>query len=122
MDQHLYVVFAQPKPGREDAFRSWYQQNNTDNLASIPGIRALRRYELMSSGSSAPPGMFMGIYGVEGDQLDLARSSWQARRDDREVALREGRTPFILKPPDLERSFSWWFSAITSEIGREPER
>ena len=63
MAQYLYVVFSEPKPGREAEYNRWYNEQHLRDVLSVPGFHAAQRFECEDS--SGLPGKYLAVYQVE---------------------------------------------------------
>lgn len=79
MSNCFYLVFTQPKAGRDEEFNDWYSNRHIHDLVAIPGIVAAQRYRLLdpTTGEATPD--YLAIY--ELSDVDLAIAGMAERRD-----------------------------------------
>jgi hypothetical protein len=114
--KHVLVVFANPKEGREDAFRDWYRTTNVETILGLEGICALQRFELAAEGAGEVPGQFLGLYEIEEGKLEAARAAMNDAVARRDRDLAEGRSPDMADPVDQRDTVGWYFTAIAERI------
>lgn len=68
-DRFVYIVFADPVPGRESEFNDWYQNTHLGDLVQLDGWEGAQRFMLETSVSTrrAPNGMRRLGYAVAWD-------------------------------------------------------
>jgi len=71
-DKHLYLVFNNPIPGREDEFAKWYDGTHIPQVMAVDGkqIVSAQRYKLRQLSRDAgqqPAQACLTVYELEGD-------------------------------------------------------
>jgi hypothetical protein len=66
------LAFAEPVPGREDEFNTWYNTVHMPEVTSVAGFPWAERYKLHSSLGGEFPSEYLAIYGMEADTPDVA--------------------------------------------------
>ncbi len=80
----LYLVSQEPKPGYEDVFRRWYDDEHIPELLRCPGFESATRYELVAGMSDAP--RYVAIYEVSDmDAFTSAEYLQQSQRRPEEM-------------------------------------
>ncbi|HEY4333393.1 MAG TPA: hypothetical protein VGM78_12510 [Ilumatobacteraceae bacterium] len=77
-DRFVQIAYSNPKPGREDEYNEWYDNDHLPDVVGIPGYVAGQRYELapyQRPHLPAPRHRYMALYEIEGnlDELFAAR-------------------------------------------------
>jgi hypothetical protein len=70
MGRYSYVVLTQAQPGREAEFDRWYDQRHLDDVACIPGIVAVQRFNVILqkvNNLAAPKWRSLAIYEIDAD-------------------------------------------------------
>lgn len=71
MTKFLFVVFTEPKEGRDDEYNDWYDQQHLLDTLAIDGITAARRYTLaeMQPPQSGHP-RYLALYEIDVDDIN----------------------------------------------------
>jgi len=49
MATYYYVVLTSAKPGRQDDFHAWYDNQHMPDVKNVPGVKGARRYKLLNA-------------------------------------------------------------------------
>lgn len=67
MAKYVMVVQSQAKPGRDDDYNKWYDNEHIHDICAVPGVKSGRRFEAAVA-PMGPPGLkYLAIYEVETD-------------------------------------------------------
>ena len=73
MARHVLLALVNAQPGHEDEFNRWYEERHLDDVLSIPGFVAARRYEAADAQLTGKPAhAYLTIYEIETDDIDAA--------------------------------------------------
>lgn len=74
MSESLHIVFSEPPEGVSDEeFNAWYDAH-LDEILSVPGFVAARRFQLDPVVADAGvPHRFLTVYEIDGDPADAIR-------------------------------------------------
>lgn len=108
--KNVLVVLSNPSEGEESAYNEWYTETHLDEVVSIPGFVAARRYKLTDAqldGFPASSHSYLSIYEIEGDPKDAF--------DALVAELESGR---MALPGSIEQTTiaPWSFEAITERV------
>jgi hypothetical protein len=68
MPHFKYVVFTEPKPGREDAYNDWYDNIHLAEVIAVEGFVAAQRFKIVDVAGNAPgASRYLAIYEIEAD-------------------------------------------------------
>jgi hypothetical protein len=95
MAKHLFVVFTNPVPGREEEYNDWYSNTHIRDLVSVPGCAAATRYQLShTQRMEAPhPWQYMAIYEIETDDIQGFLDALNARRGTPDLEMTDTLAP-----------------------------
>ncbi|MDR1294959.1 MAG: hypothetical protein LBK59_08390 [Bifidobacteriaceae bacterium] len=108
-EYHLFVVFTNPKEGREHDFHEWYKLHVRD-VTNAPGFKWGRRYVLdpdQRPGQSSP-WHYLALYGFVGDVNEIHAQLKQAD-DSGAIANSDAYEDYYV---------AWVYSAIGPKISR----
>jgi hypothetical protein len=103
----LQLAYSNPKPGREDDFNSWYDDQHVPDWLAIPGVAAVTRYQLSEwqrPGTETITHRFLTVYELSGDprkvfaKRDSAASEGHFRWTDALEMTNEQRIAVGLDP------------------------
>src|SRR5262245_37445773 len=109
MAKHVYVVFTNPKPGKDAAFSDWYENRHIPDVLKIPGFVGARRFTL-SEVQRYPnqPWRYVTFYEIETDDLQSVAD---------ELTRRLG-TPQMPGTDTIDPVLETHFFDFTSAFGR----
>lgn len=112
MSKHVFAVLTNAKPGRDDEFNRWYDEEHIPDVLKVPGIVAAQRFTLSPSQRMDPPYPFKYFALYEIDTEDLAQTM-------RVLRERIGTDAMPVSDAlDPSRS-SWVFHEISPRFTRE---
>lgn len=108
--RNVLMVLSNPTDGQEDAYNDWYTNTHLDEVVSLPGFIAARRYRLTDAqiaGFPASAHGYLSIYEIEGDP----KEAFDALVEE----LESGRMEL---PGSIEQATiaPWSFEAITERV------
>jgi hypothetical protein len=111
--KNVLMVLSNPTEGEDDAYNDWYTNTHLDEVVSIPGFVAARRYKLTDAQIAGfPPSThtYLSIYEIEGDPADAFKQLVEE--------LESGRMEL---PGAIETATisPWSFEAITERVAAE---
>ncbi len=82
--EHLFLVFSNPVPGREVQYHEWYERHVRD-LVQVPGFVSARRFALRDDRGQRRSEHYrhLVVYELEGDSDDAMAALRQAVADGR---------------------------------------
>jgi hypothetical protein len=121
-NRSIYMVFAEPVPGREDEFNDWYERQHIPDVLRVKGILAAIRYEVSpvkTRSGASPPTRYLTIFELDGDPAEtmvrLAEAGAAgAFRISSSIAT-EQTTSFIFTPTNAAQHGSVEVGALPSE-------
>jgi hypothetical protein len=82
------VVQSSPSdPGREDEYNAWYSNTHLDEVRSVPGFVAARRYKVHGAEAGPSGHAYMAIYEIEADDLTAPMAELRARSASGELHM-----------------------------------
>lgn len=70
----ILLVMSDATPGQDDTFNDWYDNVHLDDVLSVPGFVAARRFAAVPSvHGELPDASYLAIYEIEADDLDVAQ-------------------------------------------------
>jgi hypothetical protein len=68
MAHFKYVVFTEPKPGQEQAYNDWYDNEHLADVIAVEGFVAAQRFRLVDvPGNGSPASRYLAIYEIEAE-------------------------------------------------------
>jgi hypothetical protein len=83
LDRTLQLAYSNPKPGREDEYNAWYDNEHLPDVVGIPGYVSGRRYRLSDYQRPHLPASrhrYLTIYEIEGDLGEIFAAREAAMR------------------------------------------
>jgi hypothetical protein len=82
VSRYLMMVMTDPKPGRDDEYNHWYDEQHLDDLCAINGILSAVRYEIANTSEPQyPTHRWLALYEVETDDIDKLRENIHAKAE-----------------------------------------
>lgn len=86
MATYLLLVYTAPVPGREDEYHAWYDGIHLDEVLTVPGFTAARRFavepplafETSQAGNSED--RYVAMFTVETDDIDATMTTFDDMR------------------------------------------
>jgi hypothetical protein len=106
-ERHLWIVFTNSEPGRDDEFNAWYDQHHVKEILSVPGLLSGQRLVLhpdQRPGQAPPPWRYAVLYESVGD-LPAIHSD-----------LKEASPGFVKSDALSKDSVAWVFSYLGERI------
>ncbi|AIT79819.1 hypothetical protein JI59_08545 [Novosphingobium pentaromativorans US6-1] len=75
------MVFSDPKPGCEDEYNQWYNDEHIGDVLNAPGFVAARRFRIAADPNAALPHRYVAIYEMETDDPDKVMAELTRRSD-----------------------------------------
>lgn len=105
MVKHLLMTLSNAKPGREDEFNDWYDNQHLGDMLAQPGFAAAQRFELSSlADQRAAPFRYLTLFEIEGDDIETALAT---------VAAAPGNPSIVMTDARADERAAWWFSALS---------
>ena len=67
MGSYKLVVMTGPKPGREDEYNDWYNNQHLADVVAVPGFRSAQRFKLTDAMGFEHRHGYIAIYEIEAD-------------------------------------------------------
>ena len=107
MTRHLYLVFSNPAPGREDGFNDWYDNTHLKDVMNVEGFEAAQRFALSNTDpAQTHQYRYLAVYEVS--DVDVARKALVETREERNRSM----------PPGImeDDRMSLWMSAASDRV------
>lgn len=101
MGKYILVVPSSAKPGQDDAYNTWYDNQHINDLLAIPGIKSGRRFVPSSASPMPPPANYLALYEIETDDVGALMGEMNRRAAAGEMPLTDAI--------DLESAKMWVF-------------
>jgi hypothetical protein len=75
-ERHLWIVFTNSEPGRDDEFNAWYDEHHVKEIVAVPGFVWGQRLALhpdQRPGQAPPPWRYAVLYESVGDLPGIHR-------------------------------------------------
>lgn len=72
MARHLFLVFTTPRPGQDDAYNSWYDDQHLDDVLRSKGFVAAQRFRVAPQFGAPEILPYLAIYEIEADDPQVA--------------------------------------------------
>ncbi len=69
MAKYNMVVQSQAKPGRDDDYNAWYDNQHFGDICALPGVTGGRRLEQAMTLAGEPGLKYLAIYEIETDDI-----------------------------------------------------
>lgn len=69
--QYLMATSIKAKEGREEEFKSWYDNEHLADMLKIPGVKTARTFEAWPDSPQTPPFSFVAIYELDVDDPNV---------------------------------------------------
>jgi hypothetical protein len=67
MGKYTLVVTSHARPGQDDEYNRWYDEEHLGDVCNVPGIVAGRRFVAHSASPTPAPAPYLAIYEIEAD-------------------------------------------------------
>jgi len=64
--RNLFLVFSNPRPGREADYHRWYEEQHLKEVVSVPPYRSAQRYRVAEAQVNPQPHRYVIAYEFEG--------------------------------------------------------
>jgi hypothetical protein len=79
MGKYVMLVQSQPRPGQDEEYHRWYDQEHVPDLLKIPGIIAGTRYAALPTDFPSPDHPNLAIYEIEADDIGAVMAEFNRR-------------------------------------------
>jgi hypothetical protein len=88
MARFSFVVYSNPVEGREQEYNDWYSNQHLQDLLTVPGVIAARRFKLSGTQirDAAQAYQYLAIYDIEADDVQGFVNMLMARTANGSIA------------------------------------
>jgi hypothetical protein len=93
MTAYKFLVFTNPKRGREDEYNRWYSTVHVHEILAISGFRQAQRFELQPEVSASDEWRYLVVYDIETDDLTATIGELRRRNTSGEMPVSDAMEP-----------------------------
>ncbi len=90
MPKYLMIAQSNAKPGREEEYLQWYDNQHLKDVCAIPGVKSGHRYDVVPELFIGQPGSrFLAVYEINADDPADVLAALQRRSANGEIPMTE---------------------------------
>ena len=109
MARHVFVVFTNPVPGKDETYNDWYTNQHLADVLDVPGFVSAQRFKLSGTQRAAGPHpwQYMALYQIETDDLQKTLAT---------LGERSGTSAMVISDALGAERLGWVFDPITPPV------
>jgi len=87
MDKYILMATVDAKPGEDEEFNRWYDEEHLRDVCQVPGFVSGKRYQSDPASPLASPGRYLAIYELETDDPTAVLAELSRRAQVGEIPI-----------------------------------